>query len=85
VSAEAERLRPSQCEGYGFGIGEEDLGRIFERFYRVKNDKTRFISGTGLGLAIVKSIVEAHHGSVRVESEIDRGSTFHVLLPVVVM
>jgi signal transduction histidine kinase len=83
VSAEAERdYVHLSVKDTGFGITEEDLGRIFERFYRVKNDKTRFISGTGLGLAIVKSIVEAHHGSVRVESEIDRGSTFHVLLPV---
>jgi len=83
VCAEAERdYIHLSVKDTGFGITEEDLGRIFERFYRVKNDNTRFIPGTGLGLAIVKSIVEAHHGSVRVESEIDRGSTFHVLLPV---
>ena len=83
VSAEAERdYVHLSVKDTGFGMTEEDLGRIFERFYRVKNDKTRFIPGTGLGLAIVKSIVEAHHGNVRVESEIDRGSTFHVLLPV---
>jgi two-component system phosphate regulon sensor histidine kinase PhoR len=66
----------------GFGIAQEELDRIFERFYRVKNDQTRFISGTGLGLAIVKSIVEAHHGMIRVESEISQGSTFHVYLPI---
>jgi signal transduction histidine kinase len=67
----------------GFGISWEDLGRIFERFYRVKDDKTRMISGTGLGLAIVKSIVEAHNGRIEAESEVDRGSTFHVFLPVI--
>jgi two-component system phosphate regulon sensor histidine kinase PhoR len=66
----------------GFGIAQEELDKIFERFYRVKNDQTRFISGTGLGLAIVKSIVEAHNGMVRVESEMGQGSTFHVYLPV---
>jgi two-component system, OmpR family, phosphate regulon sensor histidine kinase PhoR len=66
----------------GFGIGKEDLDRIFERFYRVKNDQTRFITGTGLGLAIVKSIVDAHNGMIKVESEIGKGSTFHVDLPV---
>ncbi|MEW6665839.1 MAG: ATP-binding protein [Thermodesulfobacteriota bacterium] len=66
----------------GFGIAKEDQERIFERFYRVKNDQTRFISGTGLGLAIVRSIVEAHNGTIRVESEVGRGSTFHVYLPV---
>ncbi len=65
----------------GFGISQEDLGKIFERFYRVKNDKTRMISGTGLGLAIVKSIVEAHNGRIEAESELGRGSTFHVFLP----
>jgi PAS domain S-box-containing protein len=66
----------------GIGISEKNLERIFERFYRVRDDRTRFISGTGLGLAIVKSIAEAHNGTVRVESEIDRGSAFHVSLPV---
>jgi signal transduction histidine kinase len=66
----------------GFGISKENLSRIFERFYRVKDDKTRMISGTGLGLAIVKSIVEAHNGRIEAESEPDRGSTFHVYLPV---
>jgi len=66
----------------GFGISREDLGKIFDRFYRVKDDKTRMISGTGLGLAIVKSIVEAHNGRIEVESEPGRGSTFHVFLPI---
>jgi two-component system phosphate regulon sensor histidine kinase PhoR len=66
----------------GFGIAQEDLGRIFERFYRVKNDRTRFISGTGLGLDIVKSIVEAHNGRVKAESVLNQGSTFHVFLPI---
>jgi len=66
----------------GIGISRDNLDRIFERFYRVRDDRTRFISGTGLGLAIVKSIAEAHNGSVKVESQTDRGSTFHVSLPV---
>ena len=65
----------------GVGIAEEDLDRIFDRFYRVKNDKTRFVIGTGLGLTIVKSIVDAHHGMIRVESKPDRGTTFSVFLP----
>ena len=65
----------------GFGIHEKDIGRIFERFFRVKNKDTRFISGTGLGLAIVKSIVEAHNGMISVESKIDQGSTFRVYIP----
>lgn len=65
----------------GFGISPEDQERIFAPFYRVKDEKTRMIVGTGLGLAIVKRIVEAHDGWLRVESEVGRGSTFHVYLP----
>jgi len=65
----------------GLGIAEADLDKIFTRFYRVKDEKTRYIHGTGLGLAIVKSIVEAHHGHVRVESRPGSGSTFSVYLP----
>jgi len=65
----------------GFGIPEDEVDRIFQRFYRVKNEKTRFINGTGLGLAIVKSIVEAHNGIIKLESKIDAGTTFSVFLP----
>lgn len=65
----------------GIGMSREDIERIFERFYRVKNEKTRNIGGTGLGLAIVKSIVEAHNGIINVESKPDRGSAFKVYIP----
>ncbi len=65
----------------GFGIPEEDLAEIFNRFHRVKDKNTREIHGTGLGLAIVKSIVDAHQGSISVESKIEQGTTFTVLLP----
>ncbi len=65
----------------GWGIPPEDLERVFTRFYRVKNDKTRYITGTGLGLPIIKSIVEAHHGSIDVESRLDKGSVFSVYIP----
>ncbi|MFP4474915.1 MAG: ATP-binding protein [Desulfatibacillaceae bacterium] len=65
----------------GFGIPHEDMDNVFSRFYRVKNEQTRHIQGTGLGLAIVKSIVQAHHGSIRVESHPGSGSTFTVHLP----
>ena len=65
----------------GVGIAAEDCDRIFARFYRVKNAKTRFVVGTGLGLPIVKSIVDAHHGHVRVDSEPGRGTTFSIFLP----
>ena len=66
----------------GFGIEARYLDKIFDRFFRVKNDKTRFITGTGLGLPIVKGLVEALRGRISVESVPDTGTTFTVLLPV---
>lgn len=67
----------------GIGIGAEDIKHIFDRFYQV--DKSRFRTGdsSGLGLAIVKWIVEAHHGTIGVESELGKGSTFIVEIPAV--
>ena len=65
----------------GFGIEAEKLERIFERFYRVKNEKTRFITGTGLGLSIVKGLVQTLGGTITVASEPGKGSTFTVALP----
>ena len=64
----------------GVGIPKEDIGRIFERFYRVNKDRSRAVGGSGLGLAIVKHIVEAHGTTVRVESEFGRGSVFSFTL-----
>jgi PAS domain S-box-containing protein len=66
----------------GIGIAEDDLNKIFDRFYTVKSQKTRKIVGSGLGLPIVKGIVEAHLGHVEVESEPAKGTTFAVFLPV---
>jgi two-component system phosphate regulon sensor histidine kinase PhoR len=65
----------------GIGISPDNLKLIFQQFYRVKNEKTRYINGTGLGLAIVKRIVESHEGRIQVESRLGEGSTFIVFLP----
>jgi signal transduction histidine kinase/ActR/RegA family two-component response regulator len=65
----------------GFGIEDKFIEKIFERFYRVKNDQTRYITGTGLGLPIVKELVQSLGGFIEVDSEIGRGSSFTVLLP----
>jgi signal transduction histidine kinase len=65
----------------GIGIAPENLPHIFDRFYRVQADRSRDTGGTGLGLAISRAIVEAHHGSIQVDSKLDLGSTFTVSLP----
>jgi two-component system phosphate regulon sensor histidine kinase PhoR len=66
----------------GPGIPRADQPLIFERFYRVHKDRSRSAGGTGLGLSIVKNIVQAHGGSVSVESQPGQGTTFVVRLPV---
>ncbi len=65
----------------GFGIPDEELPRIFERFYRVDKARTRDSGGTGLGLAIAKHAVESHRGVLSVESTVGSGSTFTIRLP----
>jgi signal transduction histidine kinase len=65
----------------GVGIPDDQLERIFERFYQIDGSATRRYGGIGLGLALVKEIVEAHGGQVHVESQPGSGSTFRVALP----
>jgi signal transduction histidine kinase len=65
----------------GIGISSEDQARLFERFFRSAAASAGAIQGTGLGLAITKAIVESHDGSISVQSDPGRGSTFRVVLP----
>lgn len=77
------RQRTVECfiSDSGVGIPAEHLPHIFEKFHRVDNRATREIYGTGLGLYVSKSIVEAHGGTIIVESELGKGSTFRFTLP----
>jgi signal transduction histidine kinase len=65
----------------GIGIPAADRKQIFERFYRTANARRKVIQGTGLGLTITKAIVEAHDGTIAVDSDEGRGSTFTIRLP----
>ena len=66
----------------GYGIEAKYLDKIFDKFYRVKNDRTRYITGTGLGLSIVKGLIESLGGSITVDSDPGMGSTFTVIFPI---
>jgi two-component system, OmpR family, phosphate regulon sensor histidine kinase PhoR len=70
-----------EVEDTGIGIPQEDLPRVFERFYRVDKARSRAVGGTGLGLSIVKHLVQAMKGQVRAASTVGKGTTFRVSLP----
>jgi signal transduction histidine kinase len=66
---------------HGPGLPEADLGRVFERFYRVEKSRTRDQGGTGLGLSIVRHLVELHGGRVHAENRREGGAIFTISLP----
>ena len=70
-----------RVEDSGIGIPEESINKIFERFYRVDKARSRETGGTGLGLAIVKNIILMHHGTIKVHSEENIGTTFTMRIP----
>lgn len=71
-----------QVRDTGIGIDEKDLKHIFDRFYQADESRRRMGDSSGLGLSIAKWIAEAHHGTISVQSEVDKGSAFTVELPV---
>lgn len=82
IVKEGERHIHMAVEDTGIGIAEEDFGVLFEAFEQVDSSVTRSFGGTGLGLPITKKLIELHHGQVWLESEVGKGSTFHVMLPI---
>ncbi|MFB1050459.1 ATP-binding protein [Paraliobacillus sp. JSM ZJ581] len=82
VESEHEKIRFSIIDT-GSGISEEDLPFVFERFYKADKSrmKTEKRKGTGLGLSIAKNIIEAHHGTISVQSKIEEGTTFTFVIP----
>jgi len=76
----ADRLEV-KVKDHGIGIEPDEISKIFDKFYRVKDAKARQVIGTGLGLTLVKGIVDMHQGDIELESQVGRGSTFTVFLP----
>lgn len=68
-------------EDTGIGIDKKDINNIFERFYRVDKNRSRYTGGSGLGLPIVEKIISKHFGSIEVKSKLDKGSKFTIVLP----
>jgi signal transduction histidine kinase len=80
LAEEADCIRIETIDS-GTGIREEELGRVFEKFYRARSSEKKGVSGSGLGLAFVKQAVGAQGGTVSVESRYGHGSRFSILLP----
>ena len=70
-----------QIQDTGIGIPTAEQKRIFDRFYRINSDRSRHTGGSGLGLAIAKAIIQSHKGTIQLQSELNKGSTFTIKLP----
>ena len=81
ITTDLEHEVELRVEDTGIGVGEQELERVFERFYRTGVARNQFPDGTGLGLPIARSIVESHGGSIWMESVLDQGSRVIVRLP----
>ncbi|MGI6622069.1 MAG: PAS domain S-box protein [Acetivibrionales bacterium] len=80
LTGDSERIKVS-IKDQGLGIPENEIDKLFNRFYRIDSDDRRNIGGTGLGLAICKEIIKAHGGEIGVDSIYGKGSTFYFILP----
>ena len=80
VRPNGDRLEIS-IEDTGVGISEQDLPRVFEKFFRSNDPRVQEQTGTGLGLSLAREVVRLHGGDITTESKFEKGSTFHVLLP----
>ena len=81
ANVENDYLNIAVCDK-GMGIDKKDLSRIFEKFYRSESGSGKNITGSGIGLTLVKEIVESHNGTIMVDTELNKGSTFTIQLPV---
>jgi two-component system phosphate regulon sensor histidine kinase PhoR len=77
----AEQNIEISVEDSGVGIAEHEVPRVFEKFFRSTDARVQEQTGTGLGLALAQEVVRLHGGRITVESELNKGSTFHVILP----
>jgi two-component system phosphate regulon sensor histidine kinase PhoR len=81
VLKETNNYNIVEIKDNGIGMKQEEKEKLFQEFFRAKNESTKSISGTGPGLSIVKRIVDSYAGKIEVESEYNKGTTFTVYLP----